>query len=137
MIKTEPYSVQVNKPRPINPALLRFQKWIKDPSLRNDGYHRPEIWGNGADFDNGLLAQAYRVCQLSLPWSYRDHRCYRTIKSFHQDIPFVKPAVAHGALHDARAQAEHLMLMLRRMRAAETRMAVQPTLQQILAGGAV
>ena len=67
----------------------------------------PVIWGNGSDFDNPILAAAYELCDLPLPWSFRDNLCYRTLKNLYPVIPYVRPVIAHNALHDARAQATH------------------------------
>jgi DNA polymerase III epsilon subunit-like protein len=67
----------------------------------------PLIWGNGADFDNALLAEAYRRVGITVPWKYCNSRCYRTLKNLFSQIPFVQPALKHDALQDALAQAKH------------------------------
>lgn len=65
------------------------------------------LWGNGADFDNAILAYAVRSVGLT-PWSHRANRCYRTMKSL-VDIPYEPPVIPHHPLHDAEAQANHLI----------------------------
>lgn len=76
--------------------------------------HLPEaplVWGNGADFDNAVLAEAYKITGANggvAPWKYSDSRCYRTLKNLFSQVPNITPpAVAHNALEDARSQAAH------------------------------
>lgn len=85
---------------PLDLALRQFGVWAG---------HVDELWGDGSDFDNVLLACAYRKTDIALPWSFRANRCYRTIKNLNKDIPYEGGGVAHHALDDARAQAYHLM----------------------------
>lgn len=81
-------------------VLQDFTKWLSG--------HEVELWGNGSDFDNAILAAAYRAIQVPQPWKYWDNRCYRTIKAHYAHIPTDKKN-GHNALEDARNQAEHLM----------------------------
>lgn len=83
-------------------ALLDLTAFIK--SMRPT---EPEIWGNGSDFDNTLLAAAYTATGLTCPWKYWKNRCYRTLKSLFPHIPYTPPQIPHHALHDATAQAQH------------------------------
>lgn len=67
------------------------------------------VWGNGAGFDNVIVADAYRSCKLAQPWQFWSDMCYRTLKTVFSDVP--KPefnGVKHHALHDAMYQAQHL-----------------------------
>jgi hypothetical protein len=67
--------------------------------------------GNGVDFDNVILANAYSACMLKQPWSHKSNRCYRTIYNETKDI-IARPTfsgVAHDALDDAKNQANHLI----------------------------
>ena len=96
-------------------ALAEFGKWALSIGS-NVSIPVDELWGNGSDFDNVLLAHAFAAAQLPLPWSFRTHRCYRTVRSLVHSVPFEKPAVAHNALEDARAQAKHLVEMLEHLR---------------------
>jgi exodeoxyribonuclease VIII len=68
-----------------------------------------EVWGNGADFDNAILATAYRFCGMKQPWQYTANRCYRTVKSWYPGIEFERLGTHHNALDDARSQALHLI----------------------------
>ena len=65
------------------------------------------LWGNGSDFDNVILQEAYRLLGLHAPWKYFDNRCYRTLKNLFPQIKFTKTLFAHNALEDAKAQAVH------------------------------
>ena len=86
----------------ISSALGSFKNWI------GDGL-RVRVWGNGAAFDNVILANAYKRLVFGAPWPHWNDRCYRTIKAMYPDVPKVLPTVAHHALADAEAQARHLI----------------------------
>ena len=78
----------------------------------------PVVWGNGAAFDNVILANAFKDSQRELPWRFWNDRCYRTVKALFADVEYKPPEIAHHALHDARAQAAHLRAISGRMRQA-------------------
>lgn len=67
------------------------------------------IWGNGANFDNPLLACAYEAVGLKPYYKFYNERCYRTVKNQYPDIKLVRTGTYHNALDDARSQAEHLV----------------------------
>lgn len=73
------------------------------------------IWGNGADFDNPILAAAYRAVRRPLPWKPYSGRCYRTLKNLRRDIPLVRIGSLHNAVDDAYSQANHAIQILRAM----------------------
>lgn len=85
---------------PIKTVLEVFKSWMGDGKI---------IWGNGANFDNVILANAYESAGINRPWSPFSDRCYRTIKNLHPHIRIVKDGIAHNALDDAVNQARHLM----------------------------
>lgn len=89
---------------PLTNVLRRFADWLADEDA--------EVWGNGAASDNVWLADAYRRTGIPTPWSFRNDRCYRTIKSLHPDVPMVQVGDHHNALDDAVSQANHLMRIL-------------------------
>lgn len=73
-----------------------------------------KVWGNGADFDNPILAVAARHAGIELPWQW-GNRCYRTIKNLHEVLgvghkapPVTRAGTHHNALDDAKTQALHL-----------------------------
>lgn len=86
----------------ITHSLFNFFNWYKT-------VEGCEVWGNGSSFDNPIMDNAYAKCGLAAPWEHFNHRCYRTIKVLGRDVPKVKPIIAHHALHDAIAQAQHLI----------------------------
>lgn len=88
--------------------------YIRSYFKRFDG--RPVlVWGNGANFDNVLLTEAYKRVGEEPPWSFRANMCYRTLKNL---LPHIQPAAPplvsthHDALDDAIYQMEHLKLLL-------------------------
>ena len=93
---------------PLDVALSAFQTWY--PQGAN-------LWGNGSDFDNVILASAYRAVGLRQPWPYHGNRCYRTLKNL-TPVDMVRVGVHHNALDDAKTQAQHAMDILRKMGAA-------------------
>lgn len=82
-------------------ALERFANWLPQEFAG--------IWGNGAGFDNALLAAAYTRMKLPVPWRFWQDRCYRTVKSLFPGVPYTRTGTHHHALDDARTQAEHLI----------------------------
>lgn len=80
------------------------------------GVYNVKVWGNGATFDNTILASLYRSYALDVPWNQFDDGCYRTVKGLCgveagiKNVPF--EGVKHNALHDARHQAKLLCLMI-------------------------
>jgi hypothetical protein len=103
----------------LNLALSGFSEWlayvsqddVKDPERPNPNVR---IWGNGANFDNVLLACAYKTANTPVPWSFYQDRCFRTLKSldinglYHPGSEEEKlmPGLKHTALHDAIYQAQ-------------------------------
>lgn len=96
-------------------ALGMFAGWIS--SCAPLGSVR--VWGNGADFDNAILANAYRAIGQPLPWKFYNNRCFRTLKN----MPGVRAAIAepvrqgtfHNALDDAKHQARWAAHILQRL----------------------
>ena len=90
-------------------SLAQFSIWM---GMRGDPKNL-RVWGNGASFDNVILASAYRRTGLQLPWNSFNDRCYRTVKSMHPAAPAIqRTGVHHNALDDAINQANHLIAML-------------------------
>jgi len=66
------------------------------------------IWGNGSDFDNVILKNAYKTFGRVVPWEYHQNRCFRTFKNLYQDVkPPKNVGTHHNALDDAKWQAEY------------------------------
>lgn len=84
-------------------VLERFSAWVReDPRVA-------DVWGNGASFDNAVLAAAYDAVDLPRPWEYWNDRCYRTVKALYPGVPMARRGQHHNALDDATSQAEHLL----------------------------
>lgn len=91
-------------------ALELFREWLHKTEA--DTPKPIRMWGNGSDFDNVILASAYKRHGLDTPWSFYHNRCYRTLKSLYSDVKMRKTGVAHNALHDAVRQAHHLLKII-------------------------
>lgn len=94
-------------------ALDGFEQWLDtfcpDPEER-------VIWGNGSDFDNALLRQAYRVANREAPWEFRKDRCFRTLKGLSPvDLKPSRMEAAHTALADATFQAQWAQNIVRKL----------------------
>lgn len=81
-------------------ALTQFAKWFQAVGGK-------EMWGNGADFDNAILAHAYRLLKMKQPWGYSASRCFRTVKN--GAYMTVRTGVYHNALDDAITQAQYMV----------------------------
>ena len=91
---TDPSAVEL-------PELLdKFSAWLPKDAL---------VWGNGAGFDQPILAAAYRATGRAPPWKFFNERCYRTMKSLMPVLPIERAGVHHNALDDAQSQAIHLI----------------------------
>jgi exodeoxyribonuclease VIII len=87
-------------------ALVQFAQFVAE----SDG--EVLMWGNGAAFDNVILAQAYRRNCLDVPWSFWEDRCYRTLKNLKPEIECSRVGTHHNALDDAVSQALHALVLL-------------------------
>ena len=85
---------------PIRRALVEFTSWL--------GPHDYKIWGNGAAFDNAVLAHAYGAEGFKVPWSYKNDRCLRTLWAMAPDIDPAREGTHHDALDDALHQVKAL-----------------------------
>jgi len=87
-------------------ALLAFTDFCGADVIR--------VWGNGSDFDNVLLEEAYRAAELGVPWKFTGNRCYRTVKNLFPKVTVPSVGTAHNALDDAIYQANHLIAISKR-----------------------
>ena len=85
-------------------ALLKLSMWM--PPIE-----QAVVWGNGANFDNALLAAAYRAVKMDPPWNFWNDRCYRTISSMFMKSRVERVGTYHNALDDAKTQALRLITM--------------------------
>jgi exodeoxyribonuclease VIII len=91
-------------------VLMHFSIWLANVS--NNGHDQLHVWGNGAAFDNALIAEAARRCGFKPLWNYYHDRCYRTLKNLMPTIKLIRTGTHHDALDDARTQAEHAVRLL-------------------------
>jgi exodeoxyribonuclease VIII len=94
---------------PIADVLCDFARWLH---RRGEDVH---LWGNGANFDNVILASAYRRMNMGPPWEYWNDRCYRTMKGMVPDIRRERLGTKHNAADDAETQARHLIRIMARL----------------------
>lgn len=87
-------------PVSIKAVLGRFGAWVGED---------PVVWGNGATFDNVILSNAYELAGMARPWSYKNDRCYRTVKAGFPEVPYVEGGIHHKAVDDAENQAVTLI----------------------------
>lgn len=73
------------------------------------------IWGHGANFDEPLLACAFRAANVEVPWKYWDARCTRTLFALTGEKPNSEAGVHHNALDDAKAQADAVIRAWRKL----------------------
>ena len=82
-------------------ALKSFSLWFKTGEKNN----RTLIWGNGSDFDISILGEAYKRCDIKIPWNFWLVRDLRTILDVGNvrmcDLPQTK---LHHALYDCYRQ---------------------------------
>lgn len=94
---------------PLASALLDFSTWMHERGTRDE----VRVWGNGAAFDNVILASAYKASMQVQPWRHWNDRCYRTIKALHPGVKMERTGVHHNAADDAESQARHLVAMIK------------------------
>lgn len=106
-----------DEPKLILPlALSDFTEWFS-----REAGTSAEIWGNGSDFDNVILSNAFHAVRMKQPWSHRSSRCYRTLCALVPG-PVVWPVrrgTHHNALDDATFQAECALVAYAEIRRAE------------------
>jgi exodeoxyribonuclease VIII len=94
-------------------ALGEFSKFLTRAAVPTAVY----VWGNGADFDNALLAEAYRRCGMGqAPWQPAGARCYRTLKNLARHVKIDRQGTFHNALDDAKSQASHAIRLMEELK---------------------
>jgi exodeoxyribonuclease VIII len=71
------------------------------------------LWGNGSNFDNRVLREAYTLLEVKCPWHYRNDRDVRTLVALGRSLgintkskqPF--EGTVHNALDDAKHQVKY------------------------------
>ena len=101
---------------PLSQALDQLTDWLGKLGETHDVY----VYGNGSDFDIGILNHAYKEISNFVPWDFRKVRDMRTLRDIclrlgledqiKAGVPRV--GVAHNALDDAQFQANIVMASL-------------------------
>ena len=97
-------------------ALSDFSLWIR--SMEANHLDSVRMWGNGEDFDNVLLREAYLrigVPPSRIPWHFRNNMSYRTLKNLLPHIEIERVGEHHNALDDAKSQALHAIKLLKEL----------------------
>ena len=94
----------------LDDALYSFSDFCSSHAPRDEIF----MWGNGSDFDNVILNNAYRLRDIQAPWVWRNNRCFRTVKSLDPSA-VIRKGIHHNALDDAKTQAEHLIYCAKRL----------------------
>jgi len=84
-------------------AMYGFVDWF--------GGDKP-VWGNGSTFDNVILSNAFKACNIDQPWMFWNDKCYRTLKGQAKHIKLKRKGTHHNALDDAISQAEHMQAIV-------------------------
>ena len=102
---------------PLSQALDQLTDWLGKLGETHDVY----VWGNGADFDIGILNHAYKEISNFVPWDFRKVRDMRTLYDltlrFGLTISVPRVGTHHNALDDAQFQADVVMESLRQLEA--------------------
>lgn len=100
-------------PHTVSDVLDAFADYLEG----HGGSRAVRVWGNGADFDNAILASLYQRLDKPQPWAFWNSRCFRTLKNLRRVPAPVRAGVHHNALDDARHQAAHAILIHEALRA--------------------
>lgn len=86
-------------------ALQEFIRWCAFTFAGMDF----EVWGNSNRFDLGLLAHAYDVCNMRIPWNHRLERDVRTLVSFAPEVKDNEEftGVKHYGIDDCKHQIKY------------------------------
>ena len=92
---------------PLSDVLVAFHEFVS--ALPGGPGAVRGVWGNGATFDNVLVAEAYKRLDMLVPWPFWKDRCYRTVKNMFPAVELIREGTHHHALADAETQALHLI----------------------------
>ncbi len=107
-----------------DPAAIHLDDALQQLSwfiTNHGGVAQTCVWGNGAAFDNVIMASAYRATGFPLPWKFWNDRDVRTIVEF-CDLLGINPkqetkfqGIRHNELDDAKFQVEYTSKIIRRL----------------------
>ena len=97
-------------------TLKDFTAWYDMVTFGYDAKHI-RLWGNGASFDEPILQEAYKFCNLqdTYPINFRSSMCYRTLVALFPELAAAVPyeGIPHNAIQDAINQAKKAHNILR------------------------
>ncbi len=100
------FTKRKEKMLPLLRALRLLAKYLEDRKADVN------IWANSPAFDCARIREAYSMCQIDAPWSYRQERDYRTILAqYPYSIPKKENRVQHRALDDCYSQIDRLVFV--------------------------
>lgn len=91
---------------PLKEALQKFRDWM--------GKGNVQVWGNGSDFDNTILINAFQKFRVMAPWPYHSNRCYRTLRYSFPSFDMERVGTHHNAVDDAEYQAKYLIELVKK-----------------------
>lgn len=95
-------------------VLTEFSNWLSADSKYPKTDWNLLVWSCGSSFDIPIIESLMRRSNITPPWKFWNHRCYRTIKQMYGlEKGIENPGTKHVALDDARFQANRLMEFLR------------------------
>ena len=97
-------------------ALSDFSLWVR--SMEANMLDSVRMWGNGEDFDNVVLREAYLKVGTPpsrIPWHFRNNMSYRTLKNLLPHVEIKRVGEHHNALDDAKSQALHAIKLLKEL----------------------
>ena len=93
-----------------------------DDTLEDLAFWLPDdckVWGNGATFNISILEDAYRQCNIEIPWKFWNVRDCRTVLDMYESARggFNKKSggTLHNALDDAYYQAQYITMMWQKL----------------------
>lgn len=102
---------------PLDEALSLLSQFIE--AHHQDGF-RPQVMGNGSEFDNVILADAFDQFGIKLPWDYYANQSLRTVVLMGRALLGIDPKYSlqfkgtqHHALDDAKHESEYLSFIFR------------------------
>jgi len=92
---------------PVATVLDQFKTFMGRENVR--------VWGNGSDFDCVVFGTLFDDFKFKRPWSYSNHRCYRTLKNIMTPLEPMPGRLGthHNALDDAEHQARCAAIYMR------------------------
>ncbi|WP_318493539.1 3'-5' exonuclease [Photobacterium leiognathi] len=101
---------------PLDVALINLSEWLqglKDAYPSDDV--KLHVWGNGVNYDNVVLCNAYKKVGLEVPWDHYSDEHVRTIVTMGREIlgidpkkEMVRKGTYHRALDDAKFQVGYV-----------------------------